>query len=60
MDFEIWIKLWQFHLHAEPEKLQLIRIKNGLFQYLIDWRKPEPKAKKPIVDSDRNSDPIPF
>jgi hypothetical protein len=60
IDFEIWIKLWQFHLHTEPGKLQLIRIKGGIFRYLIDWHKPEPKPKKQSIVDDENSEPIPF
>jgi hypothetical protein len=59
IDFEIWLKLWQFHFILTPQKVELIRIKNDIFRYWIDWHKPEPKPKQnPIIDDD--FDPIPF
>jgi|JFJP01.1.fsa_nt_gi hypothetical protein len=59
IDFEIWLKIWQFHLTVTPGNFTLTRIKNGLFYYLIDWHKTEPKPKKKTVTDD-DFDPIPF
>jgi hypothetical protein len=46
INFEIWIQIGIFHFTLTPKSIALIRIKNGIFYYLIDWHKPEPKPKK--------------
>lgn len=59
INFEIWIQIGKIHLILSPKEFSIVRINNGLFYYLVDWHKPEPKPKKkPTIDDD--FDPIPF
>ena len=59
MDFDIWIKICDFHLILNPDEIKLIFIKNGLFHYLINWNKSERSSSAEITVTE-NSDPIPF
>jgi len=60
MDFDIWIKICDFHLILNPDEIKLIFIKNGLFHYLINWNKSERSSSSAEITVTENSDPIPF
>lgn len=61
IDFEIWLKIWKFHLMVNLERITLTRINNGLFYQVFEvyFKKPKhsPKTKAKL---NSELDSIPF
>lgn len=64
INFEIWLKVWKFHLIVNLECITLTRINNGLFYqvfevYFVYFKKPKHSPKiKAKLNSELDS--IPF